>query len=593
MQIVSDAWKAAHEERLLGTNFIEITIEVGDPDSAADAAASSDSEAAFANTDAVTKGIETDIPKYATFEHNQWLLDGNAAILPSGEPEDTGYISGVISSADGSFAVPQTIAISFSRVFDKLIPGVTITWSEEFGEYAVDFKITAYNGAEVVASTAVTGNRGVESAIELDIIGYNRIEIAVTKWCLPNRRVRASQVFCGLRKSYEKRDIMSYNNSRRIYPLGDGLPNYSIEFEVNNIDGAYDPNNPQGFTKYLMTRQAVYVRYGMRVGSGTEWISGGKYYLNEWKSPQNGITASFKARDAMEYLSDIYYKGTYSASSVTLYALAEAVMADAVLPLNKDGTSPWRFDESLKNVSTTAPLPVATIAECLQLIANAASCVLSIGRDGAVEIAPASGEHTDYGVTAFNSYSRPELELSRQLKTVEVGITGYYKGSSIELFNGIVPVDGTQDVIIEYSEKAVSVSATVTGGTLVSAEYYTGACKLKITASGDVTVVVKGTQLKSSASTYSLTASGEGETERLDNPLITNPNAAKAAAAYIRDYLTNRRTFTMDWRADTRLDVGDIIQIENKYGAEAAMVTEFKLNFGGAFRGSGKARAVT
>lgn len=593
MQVVSDAWKAAHTARLLDENYLEITVEVGDPESMSDGTASDNGAASISNTAKVTEGVYLSPPKFATLELNMWLLDKSYEIIPDTHPEDTGYIGSSLCDENGAFADPPVLSVNFSKVHDRLIPGVTVTWSEEYDEYPTRFKVTAYNGDTAVAEAEITGNDSAVTQIPVDINHYNRIDVTVLAWCLPYRRARISEVFVGLKKLYKKSEIMSYNNSTEIFVLSDKLPKYEIDFEVSNIDGAYDPNNPQGMTKYLMERQAVSVRYGMKVNGKPEYISGGRYYLSEWESPQNGITARFKARDTLEYLRGTYYRGTYNSGGTTLYTLAESVLTDAGLPIMRDGTNPWTLDESLKSITTTAPLPICSIAECLQLIASAARCVLMMQRDGRIAIVPMQTEPTDYAVAAFNSYKKPELELSKQLKNVSVDVYSYFTGTAgVELYSGTVAVSGTQKVTVEYAESAVNVSASVSGGTLVSAAYYTNACVLEITGSGNVTIVLTGTQLKSSKSAMEKAVSEDGESESLSNPLITSTEVADAVASHIVAVLTNRRTFDLDWRVDTRLDAGDIIRINNTYGSEDARITKLKYTYTGAYHGTGTARAT-
>ena len=80
--------------------------------------------------------------------------------------------------------------------------------------------------------------------------------------------------------------------------------------------------------------------------------------------------------------------------------------------------------------------------------------------------------------------------------------------------------------------------------------------------------------------------------ERLSNPLITTTSNASDVANHIKNVLTNRRIFETDWRVDTRLDAGDIVKIENKFGTETAHVTKLKYHFSGGFRATGESRAT-
>ena len=593
MQIVSDAWKAAHTERLLDENFLEITIEIGDPDSMQDGTASDNGADTLSNTAEIANGVTREPEKYALLEFNAFSLDGTYAVIPDEHPNDTGFVSADMCGDDGVFANPPKVSIAFSQTFERVIPGVTITWAPEYDEYPRRFSVTAYNGEAVVASVTVDGNDSAVTPVNVDIANYNRIEIAVYEWCLPLHRARIAEAFIGLQKMYRKSQILSYNNNVSIAPLSNELPRRNIDYEVSNITGEYDPNNPEGITRYLIERQALNVRYGMRVNGKPEYISGGRYYLNSWEAPQNGITAKFRASGAMEYMQGLYMRGRYRSSGATLYELAEEVLIDADLPKLRDGSSRWYIDESLRNITTTAPLPVATRAECLQLIASAGRCVLNEDRDGRITISPMKTEASDYAISAFNSYSRPEVQLSKQLKAADVDVYSYYaEETGVKLYEGVVPVDGTQTILLQFEESAIDITAALDGGTLNSAQYYANACELNITASGDVSIVLTGTRLKNSVRTYSLAAGEEGENERLSNPLITTTSNASAVANHIKNVLTNRRIFETDWRADTRLDAGDIVKIENKFGTETAHVTKLKYHFSGGFRATGESRAT-
>ena len=207
------------------------------------------------------------------------------------------------------------------------------------------------------------------------------------------------------------------------------------------------------------------------------YIRGGVFYLSEWEAPQNGIKASFTGRDLLEFMQKNYVKGLYNASGTSLYDLADSVFNEANLPLNDDGTKKWVIDNSLKTITTVAPLPMSPLSECLQYIAQAGRCVLYSDRAGMLRMEPISTTKQDYAITAFNSFQRPEISLQKPLGSVDTKVYNYFTGETgQELFSGQATVNGTQELTVTYSQSAINVSATVTGGTLVSANYYTTAC---------------------------------------------------------------------------------------------------------------------
>lgn len=591
---VSDAWKAEHGKALLDESFIEISYNITDPDAQGDATATDNGAIFLSDSSGTVSTAEKQITPYATLEQNLWLLDGSREVIPDSAPEAGGYISSQMSDESCAFEPYPTVTVSFSKVHEPPIPGVTVTWSAVYGEYATQFRISAYNGASLVAEKTVSGNKTVRSVLELGIESYDRIVIEIQKWCLPHHRARIDEIFIGINQIYGKTETVGFSHEQNTDPIGASAPTNKISFSIDNRDNKFDPNNESGLSKYLMERQEMKVRYGQRLPGGSiEYIPAGVFYLSEWDSPQNGLTASFTARDLIEFLQKTYIKGTYSPSGVSLFDLATGVLEDAGLPLNSDGTKKWVVDDSLRNITTTAPLPLAPLAECLQYIAQAARCVFRCDRSGTLRIEPAASDASDYALTAFNLYSRPEISLQKSLGAVETKVYSYFAGEQgRELFSGTVSVNGTKDIVITYSDNASSASATVTGGTLVSAVYYAGACVLTIAGTGSVDVTVKGTLLKSSASGHLITV-GDGETQVVDNPLITSSALADDVGEWVKEWLGKRKIITMsEWRADPRLDAGDIISVANKFGTENVRVTSVKYDYSGAFKGSGEGRVI-
>lgn len=419
MQAVSDKWKEAHESIILGESFVEVSLGVTDPDAIPNDV--KDNGAVYISNSAELKDGETKSPTaYCTLEQNLWCLDDSRKVIPESGFDVEGYVSDVLSDDTCVFSPKQPIiTVSFPQVFSKAIPGMTVVWSKTYDEYPDTFEIIAYNGNTVVASKEVTGNRSVRCAVFVDIEEYDKIAIVVKKWCLPNRRARVEEIFVGIKKVYEKADLFEYSHSHSVDSTSTSLPKAEIKFSVNNVDREYDPYNTSGFSKYLVERQEIKTRYGLTLEDGSvEWIKGGTFYLSEWYAKQNGITAEFAARDLLEFMFDIYYDKDFAVNTErTLSSLAEAVLNSAELP---GGSRKWSIDPSLETITTSAPLPEDTLANCLQLIANAGRCVLYQDREGILHIEPLKYNVSDYTINSFNSYSKSEITLSKPIKQVKV-----------------------------------------------------------------------------------------------------------------------------------------------------------------------------
>jgi hypothetical protein len=596
MQNVSDSWKAVHEQQLLNESYIEISMEVSDPSALEDASASDNGSVEISNTNHVVSNVIKNIVLYGTLEQNLFILDGSRELIPDSDYGDTGYIGNSISDVNCGFDTLPVVDVIFSEIHTHVVRGITITWAQAYDEYAKSFTVTAYQDDTIVATQTVENNTSVVSVVTMDIENYNRICVEILKWCFPNRRPRIAEIFLGVKQSYQKSDITKYEHEINVDAIDSSVPMNRVAFSIDNIDNKYDPNNLTGMSKYLMERQKIVVKYGLKMPDDTiEYIKAGEFYLSEWESPQNGIEASFVARDMLEFMSAKYLKGLYSPSGSNLYDLAVSVLTEANLPLNDDGSVKWFIHPVLKNFSTVAPLPVCTLSECLQYIAQASACVIYCDRDGKLHLEPASSSEKSYKITNFNTISRPEISLQKPLKSISTKVYNYFvdNTSRVQLFSGTVTVNGTKEICITYSTTASNVSASVSGGTLVSANYYSNACYLTLTGSGDITVTVTGYAVQSSSSDYVLEAGTEGETQSVDNPLITSTSIATRVSEWVKNWLVNRKNITInEWRADPRLDATDIISVDNKYGTESVRMTSVKYSYTGSFKGSGEGRVI-
>jgi hypothetical protein len=418
MQTVSQAWKDNQADTIVSESFVELTYEVGDPEAIADATATDNGAMSFSNTSLITNEVNEPMSKFATFEKNLWALDGSCKLLPDSAPyTGTGFVGEAICDNNGLFAVNPVITVSFSSIHSKIIPGITIIWSKAYDDYADSFIITAYNGSTVITTTTVIGNTKTISTILQDVAEYNKITVEITKWSNPNRRARIEEIFVGVKKVCDKSDLMNYKHSMSVDLLSAKLPKNEITFNLNNADGGYNPLNQSGVSKYLIERQRFVVRYGYKIQGSVEWINAGTFYLSEWNIPQNGITASFKARDLLEFMRATY---TGTINDITLYDLALSALTQANLPLNPDGSVKWVLDSSLQDITVSATLDDKSIAEVLQMVANAACCVIYQDRDDKLHIEPLNAALTDYTIDQSNSFFNSELELSRKLKEVNV-----------------------------------------------------------------------------------------------------------------------------------------------------------------------------
>ena len=452
MIAVSDACKDVQHRFILPETFIEIDFAITDEGAQEAALGSGTNEAGFSNVDSILDDNKN-IARYATNELNLWALDGTRIILPASETEyeDAGYVSD--NAAGGS------VTLSFPEVRESPVAGVTITWSEAFGEYPSIFTVTAKNGDMVIDETTITDNTTPTSVVSLKLENYDSITVTIHSWFLPDRRFRIEKVAVGHVLTLTKSDILSFSHEQHGDLLSGELPKYSIEFTLDNSDGRWNPNNPTGMEQYLSERQKLTVRYGLDINGTIEWIKGGIFYLSEWDAPSNGLEARFVARDVFEY-----WMGTDTSKSANMssaqYGNLAFIVGWVTSTRMPEGAS-IVIDPSLSQTNGREFKPSGTYAEMVQKCANAACCILRYDRDGVLHIEPLNKTLTDYRITQALSYSHPEIKLSKHLKEVEVD----YGGESP--YSLMVANDGEQQTVtndyINNMDAAMAVGYWVSG----------------------------------------------------------------------------------------------------------------------------------
>ena len=543
MQEVSNEWKQAHQQTILNESFVEVSLHVADPEALKNVFYA-ENGATYLSTLPKPVEREDEAPSpYCTLEQNLWCLDGQRKAIPESEFGYQGFSSDVLSDDTCIFSTKfPVLTLMFTDIFETPLPGVTITWSNTYGEFADTFEIIAYNGNTVVASKEVTQNRSIKSVVFLDIANYDRIEIVVKKWCLPNHRARVEELRIGCFLVYGKSELLDYSHTHSVDPAATSLPKNEIRFSINNLDGAFNPYNPNGLTRYLSERIEVKVRYGMKIKDKIEWIPGGTFFLSEWDAPQNGISADFTARDVLEFMYD-NYRYTGSDKSTNLLFLANGIISSASLPekyqkfVGTDSSSDdsWDINPELQQINGITPYLAFedSTANSLQMVANAGRNSIDVDREGVFRIAPLPDTiNEDYIINAFNSYAKPELSLSKPLAEVRVKVYDYHKDGSVDT--------------TEYAYTAIGKRANV-----------------------------------------------DGEIITIDNPLITREEMAEETAKWIFDLLSRRMTVDASWRGDVRLDPLDIILLETEYGTKQIRVLETEFKFNGAFRTSCKGKVIS
>lgn len=391
MKSVSNAYKASMKAMLRNRSYVRITFGNVDTTAATDGAWESNGAASISEFETVDYAYQYG-DTYAALELNRWALDGKTLIVPTGEAVQDGFISSLMSDAEGNFSTPPVITREFS--LKHIFPGLTLTFDTRQQEWPLEVTADFYLNGEVV-DTQTVSITSVQTTISTTATEVDKVTITFDR-CLPYRRPRLENVLYGLNVQFVNKDIVSTQQKHDVDPLSRRLPTETMQFTILDYEHKYDPDNPAGIYAYVDKNSPIEIQFGYELPDGSvEWLKPDNYVLNAKPSAQNN-QATFNGTGLIGSLTGTFYKSKLGSKS--LYDMAQEVLLDAGLTLTEQGENPWEIDDALKNMFTTAALPIDTHMNCLQLIAHAACCRLYTDDDNIIHIRP-------FGVTVIGIYN--------------------------------------------------------------------------------------------------------------------------------------------------------------------------------------------
>lgn len=391
MKSVSNAYKASMKAMLRNRSYVRITFGNVDTTAATDGEWESNGAASISEFETVDYAYQYG-DTYVSLELNRWALDGKTLIVPTGEDVQDGFISSLMSDGEGNFSTPPVITREFS--LKHIFPGLTLTFDTRQQEWPLEVTADFYLNGEVVDTQTVSVTN-VQTTITTTATEVDKVTITFDR-CLPYRRPRLENVLYGLNVQFVNKDIVSTQQKHDVDPLSRRLPTETMQFTILDYEHKYDPDNPAGIYAYVDKNSPIEIQFGYELPDGSvEWLKPDNYVLNAKPSAQNN-QATFNGTGLIGSLTGTFYKSKLGSKS--LYNMAEEVLLDAGLTLTEQGTNPWEIDEALKDMFTTAALPIDTHMNCLQLIAHAACCRLYTDDDNIILIRP-------FGVTVIGIYN--------------------------------------------------------------------------------------------------------------------------------------------------------------------------------------------
>lgn len=313
---------------------------------------------------------------YAVYEPAFFRLDRRQLLLPKewGAMQSQRFVGNAQADGIGLFKQAQEIEITFGGKHD--LAGLTLDFGTLDEEAPVRLEIEALRDGAVAASQTAD-SPGAQLRVELAMQQVDGVRLRFAR-LRPYGRARLARVRFGLGYEYGNAEILRITATQSRSPVSMELPGDRLRFSLRNENGRFDIESPSALVQFLAEGQTVTVRYGFALENGAEWVPGGVWRLQEWTV--DGGEAQFTAAGPLAALNDVQYEtGEYYRLAHNARELAADVLRTAGLSEEQ-----WYLDPYLERVQVTAPLPVASCAQVLQLLANRCRAQLFSGRDGRV-----------------------------------------------------------------------------------------------------------------------------------------------------------------------------------------------------------------
>ena len=566
--------------------FLKVKFNIVDPETNPDL--SSNSEEIFSSLDSIKESTIPQTKNYATLEKNFWILNDSQPIYGSEELEQT-YTSSYMSDKNCLFTDKACITLTSSVYLTTL--GLTMVFDSIDKNYAKRLNVKAYRDNTLIMNKDYTLNSYKERLIFADndeLVRWNRIEIYFIESSLPYRRIRVNQLLFGIMEIYTDENIISAESKEKTTMINSELPTHTFKFTIDNMNKLFNPDNPEGWYRYILQQQPISYEWGYQLDDGTiEWILGGNMLLTgSVDVGENQVT--FSTTSFINYLTKPYKKGVYNANGRSLYDLAVDVLEDS----NID-SSQYNLWEGLKLLKTDAPLPKLEARQLLQIIATTGNCILFTNRENIINIQPFSYILSPYGMSYDFITSNPVVKVQSELHNAIIYINHYSIDEAVsELFkNESLEITGTTKIEIEY-DLATNVSATITGGTIISANYYGRYAVLEITNNSDepVSLKVLGNKINVSQTIDSKNYNDDGENIEYKNDLITQMVESSKEVKlkeFIGNWYNNRNIYSFENRGDITKDTREILPIETDFSSSLiGYLIENNIKYDGAWAGN-------
>ena len=287
--------------------LLRAVIDIISPDIVYGTAGSS-GEAAFSMPEQIHDKVFAAAPPYATLERGRWRLDGTFRLIPNSNDVITGQmgmVGNTLSGDDGLFSPPVWMEERFSNV--SILQACSIFFSDAPWDGVPDtFTVEVKQGGTAYYVKTISGN----TASKISLTGFtvnnpDAIRVTVSKWSLPGRRMRVTEILPGIYETWDNDVLASFNLVQQANFSCLAMPYGTCTLSMDNQDRRFEPRNKQGIFKSIEERQGIAISIGVQLADGTASYQplGVFYQANGgWRTGDNGLSMQWDLVDIIGLL---------------------------------------------------------------------------------------------------------------------------------------------------------------------------------------------------------------------------------------------------------------------------------------------------
>lgn len=594
---VSAEWIKAVRNQFRYPAYMQYRVQVVPPGLAEGLGIQSESTEEVSSVVALSRLDTSSVTPYSSLEPNRWVLNGKYRLLRRGGLTDDWWSKPLDSAC--------VVVFQFDQTYN--VPGVYFEWDVVNNTYPSSVVLRGFNASgKQTYEYSITSIASSKGFVETPMDNVLKVELEVLAWSREGWRARINDVTFGFIAKYDSINNGKINSATtvdRSTPLAEELPSRSVKVLLRNTDQEFDPTLQSGVSKYLDRKQLVEYRMGFttyvnpQTGEDTvEWLPWMPSWLETFEVPKDSKDVSITSVSKLEQLTQNFDKDEYTGVNRSLYDIATAILKASGV-VGADGSmEPWRLSERLKYIVSAAPVYSDQVNSLLQLIASAGACWLrSDPMTDYIIIDPIETSTSVHMVNTTTELGDPAISVAKQVYIVSVCMYNYSVDKNAvltELSNGSYKLKGYSKVRVGYNcALAVDVECSVSGGSLVDFTAYSSSAEVTVytgTAEAEVTIVLKGRDVKQSISyieTYKDDSITQGAVITVDNPFITNMDAAQKITEWVLHWNSKKQQYSADYTGYPELCAGDLVELQTVYGQSLATVLSNTVTFNGGYDG--------